>query len=156
MLGGNTALVTSVATDSETRFLSRPTVTRTNGKAKLAFAVSGPTDVEIAILNARGGIVRHLAAGALGGKTPPPAPLKPGLKQEIEWDLRTDTGKPAAGGPFKARVAGRRSGPGLWLCFQSCRLSLSVTRATLITANRPFFQHKQAAAFAALLTVWVR
>jgi hypothetical protein len=98
------ALVSSVAIAAETKFVSRPVLTRTNGKAKLTFAVSGPTDVEIAILDASGRIVRHLAAGVLGGKTPPPAPLKAGLKQEIEWDLRTDTGKPATGGPFNIRV----------------------------------------------------
>ncbi len=49
-------------------------------------------------------MVRHLGAGLLGGKTPPPAPLKAGLDQRLEWDGLDDYGKKPAGGPFKVRV----------------------------------------------------
>ncbi|MBM4042892.1 MAG: hypothetical protein FJ290_30755, partial [Planctomycetes bacterium] len=88
----------------EASFSAKPTVALAGDKMKIAFAASAPTDVEVAILDAQGRIVRHLAAGALGGPQPPPKPLKPGLEQAIEWDGKDNAGKPAAGGPFKARV----------------------------------------------------
>jgi len=86
-----------------------PKAVRDGDGFRIAFAVSGPTDVEVAILNAQGKVVRHLAAGVLGGKLPPPAPLQSGLEQALRWDGKDDFGKPAAGGPFKARV---RAGSG--------------------------------------------
>ncbi len=70
----------------------------------LGFVLSEPTDVEVSVLNSKGEIVRHLAAGVLGAKNPPPAPLKPGLKQILEWDGNDDKGKAAQGGPFSFRV----------------------------------------------------
>ena len=71
---------------------------------KISFTLSAPADVEVAVLDAQGKAVRHLAAGVLGAKNPPPEPLKAGLAQTLEWDLRDDFGKPAAGGPFKVQV----------------------------------------------------
>jgi hypothetical protein len=94
----------------QVKFSAKPTAKRTNGKTGIAFTVSGNTDVEVAILGARGKVVRHLAAGVLGGKTPPPAPLKAGLSQRLEWDGRDDYGRKASGGPFKVRV---RAGMGV-------------------------------------------
>jgi hypothetical protein len=73
-------------------------------QVKVQFAVSAPTDVEVAVVSADGGVVRHLVAGVLGGQDAPPPPLKPGLVQSIVWDGRDDGGKPAAGGPFRVRV----------------------------------------------------
>ncbi|MHC4916475.1 MAG: SMP-30/gluconolactonase/LRE family protein [Planctomycetota bacterium] len=84
-------------------FAKKPTATKAGGKVKIEFAASGETDCAVYVLNSRGKVVRHLVAGVLGEK--PPAPLKPGLSQSIEWDGRDDLGKPAAGGPFKVRVA---------------------------------------------------
>ncbi len=71
---------------------------------RLKFAVSKPTDVEIAVLNAAGEIVRHWAAGVLGAENPPPEPLKQGLEQDLTWDGNDDQGNPAEGGPFSFRV----------------------------------------------------
>src|ERR1043166_2042417 len=79
-------------------------------QGKVAFEAPKPTDIEVAIVDAQGNVVRHLAAGVLGGKNPPPEPLKPGLSQSLEWDGNDDLGKPARGGPFKARV---RTGLGM-------------------------------------------
>jgi DNA-binding beta-propeller fold protein YncE len=86
------------------KFAQPPTATKPNGKVVVTFAVSARTDVEVAILDARGKVVRHLAAGVLGGEKAPPAPLRKGLAQSLSWDLRDDFGKPASGGPFKVRV----------------------------------------------------
>jgi hypothetical protein len=89
----------------EVRFSSRPKAISDGGKASVSFAVSGPTDVEVTVLSADGKVVRHLAAGVLGGPNPPPEPLKPGLSQTLAWDGKADYGKPAVGGPFRIRVA---------------------------------------------------
>jgi len=102
--------VASAATPGEVAFTTKPAATKDGEKTKIAFAVSAPTDVEVAVLSADGKVVRHLAAGVLGGEKAPPEPLKAGLAQALEWDGRDDLGKPAAGGPFKVRV---RAGTGV-------------------------------------------
>ena len=90
-------------------FKTPPTAARVGTQVRITFAVAAPTDVEVAIVNAKGEIVRHLVAGAIGGTNSPPEPLKSGLIQTVEWDGKDDAGQPATGGPFKARVrAGMR------------------------------------------------
>ena len=86
-------------------FAAGPTAARHGQGARITFALAAATDVEVAVLNAKGAVVRHLAAGALGGQSPPPAPLKRGLAQSLVWDGKDDAGRPAAGGPFRARTA---------------------------------------------------
>jgi hypothetical protein len=73
-------------------------------KVVISFAVSAPTDVEVAILDRSGEVVRHLAAGVLGGEKPPPVPLRTGLKQRLVWDGKDDFRQPAEGGPFRVRA----------------------------------------------------
>jgi sugar lactone lactonase YvrE len=85
-------------------WVAAPKVLQTGGMTVVSFAVDRPTDVEVSVLDAKGNVVRHLAAGVLGGKNSPPAPLKPELAQAIEWDGQDDLGRPAAGGPFRVRV----------------------------------------------------
>lgn len=77
-------------------FMARPTVSKTSSGVRIEFAVSAPTDVEIAIL-AGTNVVRHLAAGVLGGANPPPAPLKAGLTQVLVWDGKDDRGGQVSG-----------------------------------------------------------
>ncbi len=90
------------------KFAKPPTVAQGGGKTTIDFAVTSATDVEVAILDAKGGVVRHLAAGVLGAKEAPPAPLKPGLAQSLEWDGKDDYGEPPPSTlhpqPFSARV----------------------------------------------------
>jgi hypothetical protein len=97
-------LIAGAALSAEVKFTQPPTATQANAKVVIAFAVSVKTDVEVAILDAKGKVVRHLAAGVLGGEKAPPQPLKKGFAQAVAWDLRDDFGKPASGGPFKVRV----------------------------------------------------
>ncbi len=78
-------------------FAAKPAAERAGDGARIRFAVAGPTDVTVAVLDAGGRVVRHLAAGALGGQNPPPGPLRAGLAQELVWDGRDDAGRPAAG-----------------------------------------------------------
>ena len=89
-------LVPTAADGQAASFKSGPTVTGGGGATTISFAVSAPTDVEVAVIDAHGRVVRHLAAGVLGGKNAPPPPLKPGLEQRLEWDGADDYGKPVA------------------------------------------------------------
>jgi len=88
----------------EVQFVDSPKVSQSVVYMIVSFSVNKPTDVEVSILDQNGKIVRHLAAGVLGAKNPPPAPLEVGLSQEIVWDGNDDLGKPAEGGPFTVRV----------------------------------------------------
>ncbi len=92
-------------------FSVKPTARRVGGSVKIAFALAGPTDVEVAVLDGAGKVVRHLAAGALGGRNAPPEPLREGLAQALVWDGKTDLGAPA--GPDLSRFTVRvRAGIG--------------------------------------------
>jgi len=72
------------------------TAEQSDGRMMVTFAVRTPTDVEVAILGADGSVARHLAAGVLGGQVAPPAPLRRGLSQHLEWDGKDDYGQPVA------------------------------------------------------------
>ncbi len=85
-------------------FARKPAATRDGGTVKITFAVSATTDVAVAVFDAQGKVVRHLAAGVLGGNPPPPLKAD-SLDQSIEWDGKADWGKPAGEGPFKVRVS---------------------------------------------------
>jgi hypothetical protein len=98
--------LTAVA--GEASFSAKPIASKDGDKTKITFTVSAPTDVEVAVLDSAGKVVRHLAAGVLGGKNPPPEPLKPGLAQTLEWDGKDDAGNPPPSTvhppPFRVRV----------------------------------------------------
>ena len=85
-----------VALAGQAGFAAKPKAVKEGDKVRISFAVSSPTDVEVSIVDgqpAQGGrVVRHLAAGVLGGANPPPAPLKSGLAQELVWDGKDDLG----------------------------------------------------------------
>ena len=70
----------------------------------VAFTVSRPCDVTVRIMNAAGGVVRHLVSGMVG-LDKAAEPLAPGtLAQRISWDGRDDAGNPAPAG-CSVRVA---------------------------------------------------
>jgi DNA-binding beta-propeller fold protein YncE len=76
-------------------FRDAPKAVRDGDKVRINFAADGKTDVEVAVLDAEGRVVRHLAAGVLGPKAPPP--LEPGsLAQQLTWDGQDDAGEPVA------------------------------------------------------------
>ena len=95
--------VAMAAEPEPVKFTKPPAVTTDGATTRITFAVSRQTDVEVAVVDAKGAVVRHLAAGVLGGKTAPP-PLKPGLSQTIVWDGKDDYGQEVKGGPFRSRV----------------------------------------------------
>ncbi len=86
------------------RLLAGPTVQRAGKATRISFELSAATDVAVAIVDAGGRIVRHLAAGVLGPN--PPAPLqKDRLAQTIEWDHADDFGRPVPPGRYRAVVS---------------------------------------------------
>jgi len=85
-------------------FVQQPSLVEADGQAVISFSVSEPTDVEVAVLDKSGKVVRHLAAGVLGGEAMPPEPLVSGLAQSLTWDGLDDYGKAIYTGPFQVRV----------------------------------------------------
>lgn len=80
----------------DAKLTAGPTAKRAEGGVEITFAVSKPTDGEVAILGAKGGVVRHLAAGLIGEHAPPP--LRKGtLKQALLWDGKDDAGQDVLG-----------------------------------------------------------
>jgi len=71
----------------------------------ISFAISKPTPVTVEILDEKGKVVRHLAAGLLGEHAPEPF-LKGRLAQSLLWDRKDDDGRRVWG---KCQV---RVGPG--------------------------------------------
>lgn len=70
-------------------FAQRPVVTREADKVTVAFESKGLCDVTVAIEDARGRIVRHLASGVLGAHAP--APFEKNAKaQTLVWDGKDD------------------------------------------------------------------
>ncbi len=87
----------------EVGFSAKPRAVREGGKVKISFAVSAPTDVEVAILDGKGKVVRHLAAGLLGKNAP--SPFKEGaLKQDVFWDGKGNYGGSVKGARVRVRL----------------------------------------------------
>ena len=85
-------------------FATPPAAVKNGDGATITFTISEKADVEVAVLNSKAEVARHLAAGVLGGEKPPPEPLAAGLSQTLKWDGKDDFGKPASDGPFTVRV----------------------------------------------------
>ncbi len=81
---------------AEASFTVKPKAERVGDKVEISLAVSAPTDVEVAVLNAKGKVVCHLGAGLLGKNAPVPF-KKASLTQELVWDGKDDDGHRALG-----------------------------------------------------------
>jgi hypothetical protein len=108
------ALACGPVASAKVDFAARPTVNPDGAGVRIEFTVNQARDVEVAIIDGRpsvtstgsgqaGKVVRHLAAGVLGGTVAPPPPLAAGLKQSIAWDRKDDAGQ-AVAGPVIVRV----------------------------------------------------
>ncbi|MCG3178958.1 MAG: hypothetical protein BIFFINMI_01288 [Phycisphaerae bacterium] len=73
-------------------FTQAPAAARDGGRVVVSFALNQPADVAVSIVDARGNVVRHLAAGLLGPGAPPPF-AKNALAQTLTWDGKDDGGK---------------------------------------------------------------
>jgi hypothetical protein len=85
-------------------FKRKPKVAGSGKDTRVSFEVSVATDVAVAVLNSKGKIVRHLAAGMLGSNPPPPF-KKDSLSQELTWDGQDDFGQVQPAGAYKIRVS---------------------------------------------------
>jgi NHL repeat len=84
-------------------FSSKPQAEKAKDGIAISFAADKATDVEVAILDAKGRVIRHLAAGLLGKNAP--APLKKGsLSQKLFWNMKDDAGKAVSGPGYQVRV----------------------------------------------------
>jgi len=84
------------------KFAQPPKAAADGPNVKITFAVDSPTDVEVAVVNAAGRVVRHLAAGRLGPAAPPPL-ARDTLRQTLTWNRTDDAGRPVRGAA-KVRV----------------------------------------------------
>lgn len=73
-------------------FTAKPSVTREGDKTTIRFASKGLCDVTVAIEDAGGKIVRHLASGVLGPNAPEPF-QKNSREQAVVWDGKNDKGE---------------------------------------------------------------
>jgi len=72
-------------------FARKPAVTRRGDRVTVSFATQGFCDVTVAVEDADGNILRHLASGVLGENAPPP--FKTGSKEQVLiWDSKDDQG----------------------------------------------------------------
>jgi len=92
-LAGTYRAPLDVRAPGKAEFTRKPRVVRKNGGLRISFAVSAAIDVEVAVLDAKGKVVRHLAAGLLGKNAPAPL-AKNSLQQELLWDGKDDLGNP--------------------------------------------------------------
>jgi hypothetical protein len=76
-----------------------PEVKTVDGGCQIAFALTAPVDVTVRILDARGEVVRHLAAGTVGRERAAKPFAAGSLSQKLFWDGKDDAGKevPATG-----------------------------------------------------------
>jgi len=70
-------------------FAEKPKVARAGDRVTITFESKGFCDATVAIENAEGRIIRHLACGVLGPKAPEPF-QKNTLKQTLVWDGKDD------------------------------------------------------------------
>ncbi len=73
-------------------FARKPQVSREGDRVTIEFATKGRCDVTVAIEDADGRIVRHLACGVLGDSAPPPF-RRGSLRQRLTWDGKDDQGR---------------------------------------------------------------
>ncbi len=74
------------------KFAEKPKVSRRGDRVTVSFATQGYCDATIAVENARGRIVRHLASGVLGKNAPAPF-TKNSKRQSVVWDGKDDQGR---------------------------------------------------------------
>ena len=87
-LMGVVVLCATAALAAEPAFVGGPTAKAEANGVRVEFEVNAPTDCAVAVLDAKGQVVRHLFAAMLKSDA---------VKQSILWDRKDDDGKPVAG-----------------------------------------------------------
>ncbi len=83
-------------------FKKMPSVKKARNGYKISFSVTEQTDVDVAIVNQSGKVIRHLASGVLGKNAPQPFKAKK-LSQKLFWDMKDDAGN-IVKGKFQVRI----------------------------------------------------
>jgi len=96
-------VVLSVGSAGAVTFVRAPTVKETARGLRIEFILDGITDVTVAVLDAKGRVVRHLAAGVLGEHAPPPL-ITNAYGQSLTWDRKNDAGALVPPGRYTVRV----------------------------------------------------
>ena len=73
-------------------FSAAPKVMARGNDVEITFTTTGYCDVTVAIEDASGRVIRHLASGVLGDNAPPPLAVK-SLQQTLIWDGKDDHGR---------------------------------------------------------------
>ena len=96
-------LASAVEKHAKPQFTAGPSASRTPRGAEIRFAVSQETDAEVAIVDAEGRVLRHLAAGHVGRNAP--KPFQAGsLSQSLVWDGTDDAGAKVSPAGLGVRV----------------------------------------------------
>lgn len=91
--GGETPIPDEFKTKREEvfEFTRRPAVTREGDRMSITFEAKGLCDVSVAVEDAAGRIIRHLASGVLGPRAPDPF-QRDSRTQTVVWDSKDDQG----------------------------------------------------------------
>ncbi len=89
-----------------------PAATQAREEVKIEFSVSTDAEVEVAVLDAKGKVIRLVLRGKLSGDSP--YPERRGCFQELYWDGKDAVAKTASGGPFRVRVRAGLRADGTW------------------------------------------
>ncbi len=103
LMGGGCAHP-ALRTPGRAERVTRATAARDGENIRIQFAVSGPTDVAVSVHDESGAVVRHLAAGRLGGDNVPSPFVANSLRQTVLWDQRDDAGHLLPDGSYRVRV----------------------------------------------------
>jgi hypothetical protein len=90
-------MLIGAAAGAEVSLQGKPAVRAEGGGVRIEFALTAPGDVEVAIVNEKGEVVRHLAAGVVGMEKAAPPLAAAACAQSLLWDRRDDDGKAVAG-----------------------------------------------------------
>jgi len=88
----------SVGAGPPPEIISGPTVAKAGTEHAITFAVSRPCDVTVRITSASGEVIRHVASGMVGLERAAEPFVPDSLEQEVTWDGKDDSGKPAPAG----------------------------------------------------------
>ncbi len=89
---------------SNLEFATKPTVTASDEKVSVKFALTKPSDVLVSVLDKNGKVVRVLGHGLLGDNAP--VPFKKGsLSQTLEWDYKDAAGNEVPKGSYHIEVS---------------------------------------------------
>jgi hypothetical protein len=85
-------------------FKRKPEVATAGGKSSISFELSAAADVTVAVLDAKGKVVRHLGSGVLGANAPEPF-KKNSVAQQLTWDGTDDFGEKLPAGNYRVKVS---------------------------------------------------